>query len=68
MRRGRDAERERLTAAYQAELDQMRLRFDEWKAQLESDTKIAVAQITAGAQIAVQELNGAPPSASGLKQ
>ena len=64
----RDAEREQLKAAYQAQLDQMRLRFDEWKAQLDSDTKIAVAQITAGAQIAVSKLNGEAPDPGALKQ
>jgi hypothetical protein len=59
----RDAEREQLKAQYQAQLDAMTMRFNEWKAQLEADTKIAVAQIQAGAQLqAAQTRASAPPT------
>jgi hypothetical protein len=46
----RDSEREQMQAAYKAQLDQMQMQFNRWKAELDSHTKIAVAQIQAGAQ------------------
>ena len=60
----RDAEREQLKASYQAQIDQMNLLLSEWKAKLDSDTKIAVAQITAGAAVTAAEVAaeaGPPP-------
>lgn len=47
----RDAQREQMQAQYKAQLDAATLEFNRWKAELDSETKIAVAQIQAGAQL-----------------
>ena len=53
----RDSEREQMKAAYQAQLDQMELQFNRWKAELDSRTKIMVAEITAHANVSTAGLN-----------
>jgi F0F1-type ATP synthase membrane subunit b/b' len=42
-----EAQRESQKQAQEAQLEQMRLEFDRWKAQLDADTKILVAEISA---------------------
>ena len=49
------AELKRLEAEYKAMADQRQLEFDQWKAQLDAETKILVAKIGAGAK-----MDGAP--------
>lgn len=59
----RDAEREQNKAAMDAQLAQQQIEFEKWKAELQAQTQIYLAQLTAGSTQPV-ETNGNPDNVS----
>lgn len=59
----RDSDREMHKADVSSQLEAQRIAFDKWKAELDSQTKIYIAQLSAGSQVPV-ETNGNPDSVS----
>jgi hypothetical protein len=59
----RDAEREQQKAMLDAQLESQKIEFEKWKAELQAQTQIYLAQLTAGSTQAV-ETNGNPENVS----